>query len=89
MLIEPKSEFEDGNDEPVEDLTMGDEDLMEDLEQAGPSHGGEGSSQGNEYKSNVTGILIHSLIAPFFVFVFVFLNDHQNRLSMASRSISG
>jgi len=45
-LIEPKSEYEDGNDEPVEDLTMDDEDLLEDLEQAGPSHGGEGSSQG-------------------------------------------
>lgn len=47
MLIEPKSEYEDGNDEAVEDLTMGEEELMEDMEQAGPSHGGEGSSQGN------------------------------------------
>lgn len=46
LLIEPKSEYEDGNDEAVEDLTMADEELMEDLEQAGPSHGGEGSSQG-------------------------------------------
>lgn len=46
LLIEPKSEYEDGNDEPVEDLTMDDEELLEDLEQAGPSHGGEGSSQG-------------------------------------------
>lgn len=46
MLIEPKSEYEDGNDEAVEDLTMADEDLMDDMEQAGPSHGGEGSSQG-------------------------------------------
>lgn len=44
LLIEPKSEYEDG--EPVEDLTMDDEELLEDLEQAGPSHGGEGSSQG-------------------------------------------
>lgn len=46
LLIEPKSEYEDGNDDAVEDLTMADEELMEDLEQAGPSHGGEGSSQG-------------------------------------------
>ncbi|XP_055320665.1 longitudinals lacking protein, isoforms H/M/V-like isoform X9 [Sitodiplosis mosellana] len=46
LLIEPKSEYEDGNDEAVEDLTMADEDLMDDMEQAGPSHGGEGSSQG-------------------------------------------
>ncbi|XP_031629854.1 longitudinals lacking protein, isoforms A/B/D/L-like isoform X8 [Contarinia nasturtii] len=46
LLIEPKSEYEDGNDETVEDLTMADEELMEDMEQAGPSHGGEGSSQG-------------------------------------------
>lgn len=46
LLIEPKSEYEDGNDETVEDLTMDDEELLEDLEQAGPSHGGEGSSQG-------------------------------------------
>lgn len=48
LLIEPKSEYEDGNDEAVEDLTMADEELMEDLEQAGPSHGGEGSSQGRD-----------------------------------------
>lgn len=46
LLIEPKSEYEDGNDDAVEDLTMADEELMEDLDQAGPSHGGEGSSQG-------------------------------------------
>lgn len=46
LLIEPKSEYEDGNEDAVEDLTMADEELMEDLDQAGPSHGGEGSSQG-------------------------------------------
>ncbi|XP_037923505.1 longitudinals lacking protein, isoforms H/M/V isoform X9 [Hermetia illucens] len=47
ILIEPKSEYDDGNDETVEDLTLDDEELLEDLEQAGPSHGGgEGSSQG-------------------------------------------
>lgn len=51
LLIEPKSEYEDGNDEAVEDLTMADEELMEDLEQAGPSHGGEGSSQGKAHSS--------------------------------------
>lgn len=49
LLIEPKSEYEDGNDETVEDLTMDDEELLEDLDQAGPSHGGEGSSQGNNH----------------------------------------
>lgn len=46
LLLEPKSEYEDGNDEPVEDLTMADDEIMDDLDQAGPSHGGEGSSQG-------------------------------------------
>lgn len=49
LMIEPKNEYDDGDDdddadENVEDLTMDD---LEDLEQAGPSHGGEGSSQGN------------------------------------------
>ena len=48
LMIEPKNEYDDGEDdddgdENVEDLTMDD---LEDLEQAGPSHGGEGSSQG-------------------------------------------
>ena len=49
LLIEPKNEYDDDddNDGNVEDLTMDDEELLEDLEQAGPSHGGEGSSQGN------------------------------------------
>lgn len=54
LLIEPKSEYEDGNDEAVEDLTMADEELMEDLEQAGPSHGGEGSSQGKHQHFHAT-----------------------------------
>lgn len=47
-MIEPKNEYdEDDEDEDgnVEDLTMDDE-MMDDLDQAGPSHGGEGSSQG-------------------------------------------
>ena len=46
LLIEPKSEYDDGQDETVEDLTLDDEELLEDLDQAGPSHGGEGSSHG-------------------------------------------
>uniref|UniRef100_A0A182SMK6 BTB domain-containing protein n=1 Tax=Anopheles maculatus TaxID=74869 RepID=A0A182SMK6_9DIPT len=46
MMIEPKSEYEDVQDENVEDLTMDDEDLMDELDQAGPSHGGDVSSQG-------------------------------------------
>jgi len=47
LMIEPKNEYDDGDgNEPVEDLTMDDEELMEDLDQAGPSHGGEGSSSG-------------------------------------------
>lgn len=47
IIIEPKSEYDDGNDEPVEDLTLDDEMALDELEQtAGPSHGGEGSSQG-------------------------------------------
>uniref|UniRef100_A0A182PKQ7 BTB domain-containing protein n=1 Tax=Anopheles epiroticus TaxID=199890 RepID=A0A182PKQ7_9DIPT len=45
MMIEPKSEYEDVQDENVEDLTMDDEDLMDELDQAGPSHGGDVSSQ--------------------------------------------
>lgn len=44
LLIEPKSEYD--NDETVEDLTLDDEELLEDLDQAGPSHGGEGYSHG-------------------------------------------
>lgn len=48
LMIEPKNEYDDGDDdddadENVEDLTM---DELEELDQAGPSHGGEGSSQG-------------------------------------------
>ncbi|KAJ6642898.1 Longitudinals lacking protein, isoforms H/M/V, partial [Pseudolycoriella hygida] len=45
LLIEPKNEYDDAQDETVEDLTLDDEELLEDLDQAGPSHGGEGSSQ--------------------------------------------
>lgn len=73
LLIEPKSEYEDGNDEAVEDLTMADEELMEDLEQAGPSHGGEGSSQGkhrqtttNTFTKSITEILIIVRVLLFF-----------------------
>ncbi|CAO1421974.1 unnamed protein product [Diamesa tonsa] len=52
LLIEPKNEYDDDddNDGNVEDLTMDDEELLEDLEQAGPSHGGEGSSQGYHWQ---------------------------------------
>lgn len=48
LMIEPKPEYDDNddNDENVEDLTLDEEELMDDLDQAGPSHGGEGSSQG-------------------------------------------
>ncbi|XP_059614896.1 longitudinals lacking protein, isoforms F/I/K/T-like isoform X2 [Phlebotomus argentipes] len=46
MLIEPKNEYDESNEGNVEDLTLDDEELLDDLEQAGPSHGGEGSSQG-------------------------------------------
>lgn len=47
LMIEPKNEYDDDDgNEPVEDLTLDDEDMMEDLDQAGPSHGGEGSSSG-------------------------------------------
>lgn len=48
LMIEPKNEYDDDDGtEPVEDLTLDDEDMMEDLDQAGPSHGGEGSSSGS------------------------------------------
>lgn len=46
LMIEPKNEYDDGQDENVEDLTLDEEELLDDLDQAGPSHGGEGSSQG-------------------------------------------
>lgn len=45
-LIEPKNEYDESNEETVEDLTLDEEEMMEEMEQAGPSHGGEGSSQG-------------------------------------------
>ncbi|XP_062544948.1 longitudinals lacking protein, isoforms A/B/D/L isoform X13 [Armigeres subalbatus] len=45
LMIEPKNEYDDGQDENVEDLTLDEEELLDDLDQAGPSHGGEGSSQ--------------------------------------------
>jgi hypothetical protein len=48
LMIEPKNEYDDDDEDEdgnVEDLTMDDE-MMDDLDQAGPSHGGEGSSQG-------------------------------------------
>jgi hypothetical protein len=48
LMIAPKNEYDDDDDEDaddnVEDLTM--EDMDDDLDQPGPSHGGEGSSQG-------------------------------------------
>lgn len=45
-MIEPKNEYDESNGETVEDLTLDEEEMMEELDQAGPSHGGEGSSQG-------------------------------------------
>lgn len=45
-LIEPKNEYDESNEETVEDLTLDEEEMMEELDQAGPSHGGESSSQG-------------------------------------------
>lgn len=51
LMIEPKNEYDDDDDDEdgnVEDLTMDDE-MLEDLDQAGPSHGGEGSSQGETH----------------------------------------
>ena len=52
LMIEPKNEYDDDDedDDNVEDLTMDDE-MLEDLDQAGPSHGGEGSSQGKQHNS--------------------------------------
>lgn len=46
MLVEPKNEYDDGQDEPIEDLTIEDEELLDEMDPAGPSHGGESSSQG-------------------------------------------
>lgn len=52
LMIEPKSEYEEVNEDSIEDLTLDEDDLtnMDDMDdQAGPSHGnvGEGSAQGN------------------------------------------
>ncbi|ETN65068.1 lola [Anopheles darlingi] len=44
-LLLPKNEYDDVQDENVEDLTLDDEELMDELDQAGPSHGGDASSQ--------------------------------------------
>jgi hypothetical protein len=56
LMIEPKNEYDDDDDEegnePVEDLTLDDEDMMDDMDQAGPSHGGEGSSSGTNKNIN-------------------------------------
>lgn len=47
LMIEPKNEYDDDDgNEAVEDLTIEDDDMMDDIDQAGPSHGGEGSSSG-------------------------------------------
>lgn len=49
LMLEPKSEYvEEMNEDSIEDLTLDDDDLsnMEQMDDgAGPSHGGEGSSQ--------------------------------------------
>ncbi|KAJ8924947.1 hypothetical protein NQ315_001111 [Exocentrus adspersus] len=50
LMLEPKSEYvEEMNEDSIEDLTLDDDDLsnMEQMDEAGPSHGnaGEGSSQ--------------------------------------------
>jgi hypothetical protein len=48
LMIEPKNEYDedDEDEEGNVDLTMDEEMMDDDLDQAGPSHGGEGSSQG-------------------------------------------
>ena len=51
LMIEPKNEYDEDEDDDEDgnvDLTMDDE-MLEDLDQAGPSHGGEGSSQGKVF----------------------------------------
>jgi hypothetical protein len=57
LMIEPKPEYDDddddGQDENVEDLTLDDEELLDDMDQPGPSHGGEGSSQGTYFCFNM------------------------------------
>jgi hypothetical protein len=60
LMIEPKNEYDDDDEDAdnVEDLTMDDE-MLDDLDQAGPSHGGEGSSQGNFQHFN--SFLYHKL----------------------------
>lgn len=70
LMIEPKNEYDDDEDdegnEPVEDLTLDDEDMMDDMDQAGPSHGGEGSSSGKirifrkNFKTKTNNVQKHS-----------------------------
>lgn len=54
-LIEPKNEYDESNEETVEDLTLDEEEMMEEMDQAGPSHGGEGSSQGASIEDRISG----------------------------------
>lgn len=80
LMIEPKNEYDDDEDdegnEPVEDLTLDDEDMLDDMDQAGPSHGGEGSSSGNflfkpslVYKKLTSNVLQDTVIGKW--------NDHK------------
>jgi len=59
-LIEPKNEYDDDDDEDgnVEDLTM---DELEDMEAAGPSNAGEGSSQGE--------------LKPYLLYIYTMVNE--------------
>lgn len=67
-LLEPKTEYMDdiNNEDSVEDLTLDDDDDMEGMDMArpGPSHGGDGSNQG-EF---IMQIIIQSI--TFFLFTF-------------------
>ncbi|XP_065208872.1 longitudinals lacking protein, isoforms H/M/V-like isoform X2 [Planococcus citri] len=47
LLIEPKTEYmeETNNDDSVEDLTLDDDDEYDNMDGAGPSHGGDNSNQ--------------------------------------------
>lgn len=47
LLIEPKTEYmeETNNDDSVEDLTLDDDDEYDNMDAAGPSHGGDNSNQ--------------------------------------------
>lgn len=70
LMLEPKSEYvEEMNEDSIEDLTLDDDDLSNMEQQmddgAGPSHGGEGTSQQGKHLSKGS---LERKVSPTFIF---------------------